>query len=303
MKKVLFLGLGAIGATFASQFSNAGYKFSVICDNKRKERYLKDGFIVNKKRYDFDYVTKEEYNDVADLIIISVKYNDLKESIEQLDGIIGDNTIILSLLNGIDSEDIIANKFGYNNLLYSFVGNGDSTKSGNVINHSNKGKIVFGEKDGRSTKKTNEVVSIFNEAQILYDLSHNIIRDMWWKYMVNIGMNQTTAVLKAPYRVYQKNEYAREVAKGAMREVIQIANVMDVDLGEEDIDKVFEMIMKLAPTGKTSMFQDVEAKRITEVDMLSGKLCELGCKYNIPTPVNQMLYNMIKTIECMYIND
>jgi len=300
MKKVLFLGLGAIGATFASQFTDTGYDLRVICDNKRKERYIKDGFIVNKRRYDFNYVTKEEYKEIADLVIISVKYNDLEYAIEELDGIIGENTIILSLLNGIDSEDIIANIFGYDNLLYSFVANGDSTKSSNVVNHSNGGKIVFGEKDGGSTKKTDEVVAIFNESHIGYDLSQNITRDMWWKYMVNIGLNQTTAVLKAPYVVYQKSEYAREVAKGAMREVIKIANVMDVDLGEDDIDKVFEMIMRLAPSGKTSMLQDVEAKRITEVDMLSGRLCELGRKYNIPTPVNKMLYNMIKTIEDMY---
>ena len=88
---------------------------------------------------------------------------------------ISKNTIILSLLNGIDSEDIIANKFGYDNLLYSFVANGDSTKLGNVVNHSNGGKIVFGEKNGGSSKKTDQVVNIFNEAQICYDLSQNII--------------------------------------------------------------------------------------------------------------------------------
>ncbi len=300
MKNVLFLGVGAIGATFASQFDDAGYNFRVLCDKKRKERYAKEGFIVNKKRYDFNYVTKDEYKDIPDIVIISVKYNDLKDAIEQLDGLMGEKTIILSLLNGIDSEDIIANKFGYDNLLYSFVANGDSTKLGNIVNHSNKGKIVFGEKDGRSTKKTDIVVTIFNQAQIAYDLSHNIIRDMWWKYMLNIGLNQTTAVLRAPYVVYQNSEYAREVAKAAMIEVIKIANVMNVDLGEEDIDKVFDMIMKLAPTGKTSMFQDVEAERITEVDMLAGRLCELGKKHNIPTPVNKMLYSMIKTIEGMY---
>lgn len=300
MKKVLFLGLGAIGATFASQFSNTGYNFSVVCDNKRKERYIKDGFIVNKKRYDFNYVTKEEYKEIADLVILSVKYNDLKDAIVDLDGVIGKNTVILSLLNGIDSEDIIAEKFGYDNLLYSFVANADSTKSGNIVNHSNGGKIIFGEKDGRGSKKTDKVMTIFNEAEIHYDLSHDIIRDMWWKYMVNIGLNQTTAVLKAPYVVYQKSEYARDLAKGAMKEVINIANVMNVKLDEEDINRVFNMIIKLAPTGKTSMLQDVEAKRITEVDMLSGRLCELGSKYDIPTPVNKMLFNMIKTIEDMY---
>ncbi len=73
MKNVLFIGLGAIGTSIASQFSNAKFNFSVLCDIPRKEKYLQNGFIVNNKRYDFHYVTNKEYENKADLIIISVK--------------------------------------------------------------------------------------------------------------------------------------------------------------------------------------------------------------------------------------
>jgi len=118
--------------------------------------------------------------------------------------------------------------------------------------------------------------------------------------MVNIGMNQTTAILRAPYRTIQKISYAQKLVKAAMREAIEISKSLNINLSEEDNDKAFNMLMDFSPDGKTSMLQDVEAKRKTEVEMLSGKLCLLGKQFNIPTPVNNLFFNLIKSIERMY---
>jgi len=300
MKNVLFLGLGAVGTSFASQFSNAKYNFSVLCDTPRKEKYLQNGFIINNQRYDFHYVTNKEYENKADLIIISVKYHDLEVAIQQLEGLVGEKTMIISLLNGIDSEEIIAKQFGYGSLIYAFIYDIDATKIQNVISYSKKGIIVFGEKDGSVTDRIERLKAILNEAEIRYEVSNDIIKNMWWKYMVNIGINQATAILRAPYRAIQKISYTQELIKTAMREAIEISKSLNINLSEEDIDKTFDMLMSFSPDGKTSMLQDVEAKRKTEVEMLSGKLCYLGKQFNIPTPVNNLFFNLIKSIESMY---
>ena len=300
MKNVLLVGLGAIGTAIASQFSNAKYNFSVLCDAPRKIKYLQDRFIINDKRYDFHYVTNNEYKKKADLIIISVKYHHLKTVIKQLAGLVGKNTMVISLLNGIDSEEIIAKQFGYESVIYSFIYNIDAIKIQNVITYSKKGIIVFGEKDGSVTDRINRLKGILTEAEISHEVSNNIIRNMWWKFMVNIGMNQTTAILKAPYRTIQKISYAQKLVKAAMRETIEISKSLNINLSEEDIDKAFNMLTDFSPDGKTSMLQDVEAKRKTEVEMLSGKLCLLGKQFNIPTPVNHLFFNLIKSIERMY---
>ncbi len=300
MKNVLFIGLGAIGTSIASQFSNAQYNFSVLCDTPRKERYQQNGFIVNNKRYDFHYVTNKEYENKADLIIISVKYHHLKVAIKQLAGLVGENTMIISLLNGIDSEEIIAKQFGHERVIYAYIYNIDATKVQNVITYSKKGIIVFGEKDGSATNRIDRLKGILTEAEISHEVSNDIIRNMWWKFMVNIGMNQTTAILRAPYRTIQKISYAQKLVKAAMREAIEISKSLNINLSEEDIDKSFNMLMDFSPDGKTSMLQDVEAKRKTEVEMLSGKLCLLGEQFNIPTPVNHLFFNLIKSIEKMY---
>ena len=300
MKNVLFVGLGAIGTAIASQFSNAKYDFSVLCDAPRKIKYLQDGFIINDKRYDFHYVTNNEYKNTADLIIISVKYHHLKTVIKQLAGLVGTNTKIISLLNGIDSEDIIAKQFGYKSVIHAFIYNIDATKIQNITTYSKKGIIVFGEKVGRITCRINKLKSILTKAGISHEISDDIIRNMWWKYMVNIGMNQATAILGAPYKILQKVSYTQELVKEAMREAIEVSKMMNINLSEEDIDKAFNMLMNFSPGGKTSMLQDVEAKRKTEVEMFSGKLCSLGEQLNISTPVNHLFFNLIKSIEAMY---
>ena len=300
LKNVLFLGLGAVGASIASQFADADYPISVLCDITRKERYKQNGFIINNKRYDFSYYTPDEYHLPVDLIIIAVKYNNLRDAIKQLKGLVGEKTIIMSLLNGIDSEEIIAEYLGNNNIVPSFIYKIDATKTNNVVTHFSKGIIVFGEKTGNISTNINLIKEIFDRAVINYEVSDHIVKRMWWKYMANIGLNQTTAVLRAPYEVMQKLSYAQELARLSMEEVVLISKVMEISLSEKDIDGVMEMLRQLHPDGKSSMLQDVEAKRKTEVEMLSGKLCQLGEQYHISTPINKMFYNLIKSIENMY---
>ena len=300
LKNVLFLGLGAVGASIASQFVDANYPISVLCDMKRKDRYQKNGFIINNKHYDFSYYTPDEYHSPVDLIIIAVKYHNLIEAIKQIEGLVGENTIIMSLLNGIDSEEIIVEHLGNKNIVHAFIYKIDATKNDNIITHFSKGIIVFGEKTGTISANVYKIKEIFDRAVINYEISDHIIKRMWWKYMANIGLNHTTAILKAPYRVIQKVSFAQELASLAMEEVVAISKVMEINLSEKDIDGVMEMLRQLHPDGKSSMLQDVEAKRKTEVEMLSGKLCQLGEQYHIPTPINRVFYNLIKSIENTY---
>lgn len=299
-KKVVFFGVGAVGATFAEQFLNSKYDFKILCDKERKKRYLEDGFIINGKRYDFDYITKDEYKQEADFIIIGLKYNNLKENIEELDGLVGKNTVIMSLLNGVDSEEIIGERFGIEKMVYSYVTNIDAKKINNNIIHTTDGIIVFGNKDNSEDRKTDIITEVFDSVNIEHVLSKNIQRDMWWKYMVNIGVNHTSAILGAPYGVFQDSKYLRELAKSAMREVVDIAQVKGICLTEDDVENSLHRILEHSREGRTSMLQDVEAHRLTEVDMFSKNICELGRKYNIPTPVNQTFFYMIKVIESRF---
>jgi 2-dehydropantoate 2-reductase len=300
MVNVAYLGMGAIGCTFASQMKNTNYNIQVICDGERKERYKNNKFSINDIDYIFDYKSLDEFEESPDLLIISVKYHDLREAIKGIDKIIDKNTIVISLLNGIDSEEIIAEQIGEDNLLYSFVYSTDATKVGKTFYYKNNGIIFFGEKSGEITEKAKRLKKIFEDNDIRHDMSTNIIRDMWFKYMINIGFNQPSAVLGAPYGVFRNNQNIREIGTKAMLEVVTLANKLGIDLSMQDIQDGFDVVDNFAADGRTSMLQDVNAKRITEIDMFAGKFCEIAKKHGVPCPVNEMLYHMVKVIEYKY---
>ena len=115
-----------------------------------------------------------------------------------------------------------------------------------------------------------------------------------------MGINQSSAILKAPYGVFQSSDEALELLKDTMREVIILANVLGVDLEENDMDTFIDLLFNLSKDGKTSMLQDVLAKRKTEVEMFAKVVWDLGNDHNLKLPINDMMYKMIKVIEDSY---
>lgn len=300
MKKVMFVGMGAIGASFATQMKDNGVNPLVLCGAKRKARYSKDGFIVNNKRYDFEYVTPEEKHISMDLIIIVVKYHNLEEVVSQIENFIGENTVIMSLMNGIDSELIIGNKYGMERLVHAFVVSLDGVRTNNSIEYSSPGQIIFGNQNGTDDYKTDLIKEVLNTTNISYQISPEILKKLWWKFMVNVGANQISSILNATYGTLKHSEEAQSLMRMAMLEVVELSKVMDVNLDIASIEQFYEMMKNLGDDGKTSMLQDVHAKRKTEVEMLAGQVIAYGEIYNIPTPVNHLLFKMIKVIEYQY---
>jgi len=300
MKNVLLLGLGAIGSLVASKFSDNHVHMDVLLDDGRYERYKKKSFVVNDKIYKFNYVTNSSYDKKCDFVIIATKYNDLESALNQLDGLLSDDCVIMSLLNGIDSEAIIGKKFGLERCVYAFITSTDATRVGYTNRFNADGMIYFGEKDGSISNRTNEIVRLFKRVKMNNKLTTDIVTKQWKKFMVNIGMNQVSAVLNATYGDFSKSTEILDLTKDAMEEVVEIAQAKHIHLNEKDKQKAIDLIAILSPRGKTSMLQDVDAKRKTEVDMFAKVLIKMGEECNVPTPINKVLYQQIKAIESMY---
>lgn len=301
IKKVYLSGLGAIGSSYASRIHDADpYCLKVILDKDRYNRYTNDGYCINNKAYSFNYIRSEEAFETADLLIIAVKQHHLEQCIHDVKNFVGPDTIILSLLNGISSEEIIAKEFGSNNVLYSFCVGTDAVRQGTNTIFKNIGKIVFGEKTNEVlSPKVEAVKELIEKSNIPYSIPKDMLQELWWKFMVNVGVNQISAILKAPYGVFQKVNAAKELMITASNEVVQLSKKVGINLNDDDINEFIQVLNNLAPEGKTSMLQDVEAKRMTEVDIFAGTVIALGKKYGVATPVNDMLYKMIQTLEQM----
>ncbi len=299
IERVGIVGAGAMGAVYASLLydMDPGSVF-FVARGSRLERLRREPLVVNQKPYRIDVLSPDEHAEPADFIIVAVKNHHLDEAIRDMGFCVGPETIILSVMNGIDSEERIAAAYGKEKVLYSAAVGIDALREGNRITYTTQGKLIFGEAANPFlTETVKRVQELFDRAGIIYETPPDMLRILWWKFMINVGINQASALLGAPYRVFQTSKDARDLMVSAMREVILLGRKVGINLSEEDIAAFDPYLSRLNPEGRTSMLQDVEAGRKTEVEMFAGKVIALGKQYNVPVPVNQMLFDRIRAIE------
>jgi 2-dehydropantoate 2-reductase len=304
IKKIYLCGLGAVGCSYASVLERwRPGCVGIIADQERIERYSRDGVTVNGTVVPFSYIRPDEKRSPADLILIAVKRGQLLEAVTGIRNFVCARTVILSLLNGVDSEEVIGQEYGNEKLLYSFVVGTDASREGSEIRYSKLGTIVFGERINLThSDRVTAVRELFDLSGIPYRIPENMIRELWWKFMMNVGINQTSAVMRVPYRIYQTTEEARQAMRLACMEVVRLSEKLDIGLTEKDVEEYFAIVNGLMPEGKTSMLQDVEACRKTEVEAFAGTVIDLGRRHGVPTPINNMLYAMIRAMERNYSN-
>jgi len=299
VKRVAILGAGALGAAYASMFFDAA-EFSTVfvARGQRHERLGHDGLVVNGQSYAIPVIHPEEATLPADLIIVALKNHHLPEAVHDLHNLVGDHTAIISVMNGLDSEEIIGAVYGMDKVLYAISVGIDAVRQGNRIDYANPGKVYFGEADNTHlSPRVQRIQSAFDRAGIAYETPPDMLRMLWWKFMVNVGMNSASAVMRAPYGVFQSSPEARALMEALMDEVIALAQAEGINLTKQDIADWYLVLDSLSPQGKTSMLQDVGAGRKTEIKMFAGKVVELGEKHSIPIPVNQTLLRIIRVLE------
>ena len=303
IEKVLICGIGAVGSIYANkinEYNSANLR--VLVDKSRYEKYLKNPKIFNGRELKLNYILPDDATYKADLIIIATKYDGLFDAVKNIKNFVNENTIILSLLNGVTSEEIIASKYGWEHVLLSYFIGHSAMREGNNIIFDGIGDIVFG---GRyNNQKDNENIKLvkeyFDKVGIAYSIPEDMYRALWLKYMLNVGSNQPSAILGMTFGQMQENKAFRKLFVNIMKEVQSVAKASGVNNTQTMIDEALCSFDKMIPEGKTSMLQDVEAKRLTEVDMFAGAMIEFGKKYNIPTPYNRVLKEMIDSIHESY---
>lgn len=304
IKNVSIVGLGALGTMYGKYFSDKLPKSQVriIANQSRIDKYEHNGIFCNGQRCDFNYVLPVEKQEPADLLIFSVKFNQLQQATQDAAHQVRENTIILSLLNGISSEEIIGKAFGMEKMLYCVAQGMDAVKIDNQLNYKNMGMLCFGEHDNTNwSNKVTSVAEFFNSIDFPYEVPRNMNHKMWGKFMMNTGVNQTVAVFSTNYGGIQAEGEPRNIMIAAMREVISISQKAGINLDESDLKYWLHVLSTLNPLGMPSMAQDMIAKRKTEVDLFSGTAVTLGKKYNVLTPTNEWLYQKVQDMEINFI--
>lgn len=300
IEKVLICGIGAVGSIYADKINTyTPENLRILTDKERFERYRKTPKIFNGKELKLNYILPERTDFKADLIIIATKFDGLTDVIKNIKNFVKEDTIILSLLNGITSEEIIAKTYGRKHLpLAYFIGH-SAMRNSNTITHDGVGEIVFGVKNEFENDKNDiELLkNFFNKAGITYRVPDDMPRALWLKYLLNASSNQSSAILRMNFGQMQNNSHYRKFIKNVMQEVVEIAKAEGISDTGTMIEEALVSFDKMIPEGKTSMLQDVEAGRKTELEMFGKTVVELGKKHNLPTPYNMVMMEMLEIIE------
>lgn len=300
IKSVGLIGLGAVGALYAERLLATGAQLRVIVDAERKARYEAAGVYVNGRRIDFPYATPDEAAPV-DLLLIATKANGLRAAMETAAGFVGPDTRIISLLNGVVSEGIVAERFGAAQVLYSVAQGMDAVMANGRLTYTHPGQIVLGEREpGPVSARVRAVAAYLTAHGVQVTPVEDMVRRQWAKLMLNVGINQACMVFACSYDGVQKPGKPRDTMIGAMREAQTLARLEGYPISDAEFDEWIALADSLAPEGKPSMRQDGEAHRKSEVELFAGTMIALGRRHGVPTPVNDWLYEQVKAIEAGY---
>lgn len=304
IKKISIIGMGALGLLYADHIARNYGESTVdfVMDEARYQKYRDSQFKINGRDVSFQ-MTSSANATPADLVIVAVKYNGLQSAFDVMRPCIGPNTIVISVMNGISSEKMIAEQFPGVLIVYTVAQGMDAMKFGNALNFTQMGKLHVGARAGEDTTALDALVDFFEEISMPYVKEEDIMYRLWFKFMLNVGINQVCMVYDTTYSgaTDPEGEPYRTLIS-AMREVRSLAEDEGVMLTEADINTCVEIERTLDPNGTPSMGQDRINRKPCEVDMFAGTVIALANKYGVRVPVNEFLYKRAKEIESEYVN-
>lgn len=302
IKNVSIVGLGALGMLYADHIirHQGAEAVTFVMDPDRVEKYRDTEYTVNDRVVKFNMVSADQAKP-ADLLILAVKYTGLASALEVMKTSIDEHTIIMSVMNGISSEEEIAALYGAQRIVYTVAQGMDAMRFGSSLRFTQMGALHIGVAPGTDPSCCAAVRAYFEEIKMPYVYEEDILWRLWFKFMLNVGINQICMVYDTPYGgALDPSTEAYRTLIAAMREVKSIANAKGIALTEADINQCLAVEATLDPQGTPSMGQDRINKKKSEADMFAGKVIALGEELNILVPANRYLYQRVGEIEAAY---
>ena len=235
-----------------------------------------------------------------DLLLFAVKFGGLQNAIETCRHLVGPDTLLISVLNGISSEEILGDAFGPEHVVWCVAERMAAKKEGNRVVCDPIGELAVGVPAGEDTSRLQRLTAFFDSIGFPYVVPADIRTHMWSKLLCNTGCNQAALVFQCDYGPLQVPGKPRDTMIGAMREVAAVANAEGVPLSEKDVAAWVDIIDHLPSNGETSMRQDGKNHRKSEVELFAGIIRRLAAKHGISVPVNDWMYQQIQEMERNY---
>lgn len=296
IEKVAILGAGAVGSYVIWGLSGRkDIRLGVVAEGERAKR-LKQGCRINDVTYHPEVWSPQEAHG-ADLLIVALKYGALPGAMEGIRAITGENTTVMSLMNGVDSEELISEAIGASHLVYSLIKVASHQEdTGYYFDPETTIGIVFGEPTAPyQSERIQAIEKLFENTGIHYRATEYIREEMWSKFRLNVCNNLPQAILGAGVGCYRDSIHMKAISDGLKKELEAIAEAKGIDISKADVSS--SRGSAVPPTARYSTLQDLDAGRHTEIDMFSGALMRMGRELGIPVPYNEYTYHMIKALE------
>lgn len=293
--KIGVMGTGGVGGYFGGFLARAGMDIHFVARGKHLEALQEEGLevVTNNDNFRVRIHATSEPEEIGpvDLLLFCVKSHDTEKAARFVSPMVEADTSILTLQNGIDNAEKLAQVFGEEKILPGTVFIESTIASPGVIAHTgNPGKIIFGEFSGERTQRVQRILETFHRAGIDAEVSDNIQKVLWAKFLFICGVHGVSTLGRAALGLILDCPKTREVLEGTMKEVFELSKKCGIGLPDNAVEEALALAYSYNRKFKCSMLRDLEWHRKTEVEALNGMVVRLGKAHGVPVPYNNMIY-------------
>jgi 2-dehydropantoate 2-reductase len=298
--RIAVIGAGGVGGYFGGKLANGGADVVFIARGATLEAVRTKGLRVDSIKGDFVVEHPNVTDDPqsvgqVDAIFVTVKTYQIPAAAELIRPMIGDNTMVIPLENGIDAPELLAGAVGREHVLGGLCGIVSFIAAPGYIRHVGADPFVmFGELDNRTSKRTSRLRNACLKAGVQADIPPDIHHALWSKFVFIAPMSGMGAATRAPVGVWRSMLETRALASNAIREIVAVALAHGVDLGGESaVDRTLARFDGLPPDATSSLQRDLMEGRRSELDAQLGAVVRLGLAAGVATPVCETLLALL----------
>jgi 2-dehydropantoate 2-reductase len=297
--KIAVMGTGAIGGYIGARLAAAGAEVTFIARGPHLAAIRKDGLKVLSPLGDVLIAPASATDDpgavgVVDTVLLATKLYDVEAAARAIGPMLGPETAVVCLQNGVDATDVVAGLHGSPRVVGGVVMiNGEIVAPG-VIRHNALNRLTLGELDGRESGRLTRLVALASAAGIDAVASRDIRLEIWRKLMVLAPMAALSAMTRVPLARLRAHEETWRLAEQGMREVAAVARAQGVGLTEEDVRSALAFVQGMPATWRASLAVDLEQGRRLEIDWLAGAVARRGQTAGIETPFHRIALGVLK---------
>lgn len=295
--KFLIVGAGGVGGYYGAMLAKGGHQVFFVARGEHLQKINNNGLLIKSVNGDFNVQASAAENSdsfgLADYALICVKSYDTASTFDLYKKNVGEDTVILSLQNGIDNEGVISAEFGHEKVMGGVAFIGSRIEKPGVVLHTAFGGITIGELGGGKSERALNLGKIFTDSGVQCRVSGDIKFDLWAKMVWNVGFNAICAIVNCQAKAAVSDDATGQIVKRAMDEWIEVAQASGVNLQPSLADKNIKVTLKGGEV-IPSMLHDRRRGKKMEIETFNGKVAELGSSLGIDTPVNQTLTSIIR---------